>query len=197
MSPCISLLPWPAGFTAACWLPLFCGHTCAPIKQVKNQARRTGPHLLGSKGIKYQLTKSHALSLPFRWLSNSLPKAVESAARDALHTAHGGDLECAQMILHKCVLHFRLPAKYSVAFFTMANSSACSATWRLRRAFSTRSCSSTTLLSCERRALLLQLYSWLSWSPNCLAAAATQPFPPRTVTLPCTAVNTFAWFCLI
>lgn len=40
----------------------------------------------------------------------------------------------------------------AAAFLTMANPSACLANWRLRRAFSSRSRSSTALLSCERRA---------------------------------------------
>jgi hypothetical protein len=39
------------------------------------------------------------------------------------------------MLINKDVLHFRLLAKYVAAFFTIANSSACSANWRFRRAF--------------------------------------------------------------
>jgi hypothetical protein len=45
-------------------------------------------------------------------------------------------------------------AKYAAAFFTMATS-ACSASWRLRPALSTRSRSSTALRSCECRCLIL------------------------------------------
>ena len=48
-----------------------------------------------SAGISNKLVKNHALLLPLCWLVSPLSKAVESAAGDAQHAAHGSNLEFA------------------------------------------------------------------------------------------------------
>lgn len=72
-------------------LPPHAGHHCfaiipvALIKQIKNQTRRTCPHLPGSKGGSNQFIQNHAFLPPSCWLPSSLTPAVQSAARDAQH----------------------------------------------------------------------------------------------------------------
>lgn len=61
--------------------------------------------------------------------------------------AHAADLELANMLKDKGVLHFRLFAKYAAAFFRMTNSSAYLATCRFNRTFSRAKRSSIALHS--------------------------------------------------
>ena len=84
-------------------------------------------------------------------LTTQTPR-IPAAAGDPQYPAHGFDSELSPMIFDEDILHFRRFAKYVAAFWRMASSSACSASWRLRRAISTDiSCSRSE----ELRALLI------------------------------------------
>src|SRR5690606_10193006 len=117
--------------------------------------------------------------LAMRGLLLPLTPAIEATTGHLKYSPHGRDSKIACILVHKHILHFRLLAKYVAAFFTMASSSACSASWRLRRAISPASCCSTSLRSWAARASVLQLYSCDSCSPSSLAALATPTFSGR------------------
>lgn len=86
---------------------------------------------------------------------------------------------------------------FLASLFTLANFSACAASWRLRGGFPTRSRFSTVLRSCARRALPRQEYSWFSWNFNAWLLSAPRAFRQKPVILPRTVVNTVACSCLI
>ncbi len=71
--------------------------------------------------------------------------------------AHGNYPKDAGVLLDEGVLHFWFLAKYAATFFSIASSSACSANWRLRRAFSTASCCSDSPCFCCALVLLRQV----------------------------------------
>jgi hypothetical protein len=64
---------------------------------------------------------------------------ADAAKGNLKYTAHGFDAELSLMFFNKDILHFKRFAKYVAAFWRIASSSACSASWRLRRAFSAAS----------------------------------------------------------
>ncbi len=64
---------------------------------------------------------------------------IPAATGHAQHPAHGFDGELSLIFFDKNILHFRSFAKYVAAFWRIASSSACSASWRLSRAFSASS----------------------------------------------------------
>ena len=92
---------------------------------------------------------------------------------------------------------FVLALSFLAALFTMASSSACTVSWRLRRVFPTRSRPCTTLRSCARRALPRQEYSWLSWSFDVCLLSVPRVCRQESVILPCPVVNTVACSCRI
>ena len=78
----------------------------------------------------------------------ALPPSVVATPSDPDNMAHTLNTERLTMTVDKGVLHFRLFAKYTAAFFVMASSSFASASWRFKRAFSSANDRSRSDVSC-------------------------------------------------